>query len=116
MVMPGRWAGPLTKVQLIVPRYMVGDFKAMLQDVVRLPAACIDTPAGAARAAAKHLAFEILCRPPWMRSEERDADLRMTVPKSEAMTLLAWLLSSTRTDDAASPLRLLIDGLYQLKG
>jgi hypothetical protein len=108
------WSGTTGKVRLVLPYYRAADLHAMLEDFSRLPAVRISTSTGVARMAAKSLATEMLTRRAIVVSNALQTDLRMTVPQSEALTLLAWLVVSDRTADAAAPLRLLIDALYRL--
>jgi hypothetical protein len=110
-----KWSSPLNaRVRLTLPPHMAADFQDVLVDVMQTQKDRISSPAGAAKAAAQNLATEMLCRRPMLCNLELKGELRLTVPHSEALTLLAWLMSSPRTDDAAAPLRLLIDALYRL--
>ena len=108
------WSGSSGKVRLVLPTRMADHFRWLLIDVTRLKTVRLNTPTSAAQAAAKSLASDMVMRRAVVMSDALEQPLRLTVPHSEALTLLAWLLSSPRTDDAASPLRLLIDALYQL--
>lgn len=108
------WSGTTGKVRLLLPKHMVGDLSDVLLDMVQVPELKLNSAPIAMRAAVASLAGEMMNRTPIVRSLMQDTQLRMTVPKSEALTLLSLLLSSPRTDDAAAPLRILIDALHRL--
>lgn len=109
------WSGAARKVRLVLPYHLNCALYELLGGVASTRKDRIDTPGGVGRRAAQALATEIRRRPA-MSMMQPDQKSRMTVPESEALTLLAWMLSSPTTDDPWHPLRPLIDSLHQMLG
>lgn len=107
-----KWSGS-GKVRLALPVGTACEFMFLLEDVVRTSNSPLSTPADVAKRAAQTLASETLARPA-IQNRQTGQGFQLTVPQSQALTLLAWLLSSPRTDDAASRLRPLLTDLHQL--
>lgn len=108
-----KWSGAARKVRLVLPYRMNCAVYELLVGVAKTSNVPLNNPADAARRAAQTLATEMMRRPA-MSMMGPDHKSRMTVPESEALTLLAWMLSSPATDDTGHPLRPLIDSLHQL--
>ena len=108
-----KWSGAKRQVLLTMPKDINCALYMVLLEVTQTDNVPLGDATSTARRAAQTLATEIMRRPAMNRL---DAGLAasMTVPQSEALTLLAWLLSSPRNTDAAGPLRRLSDALHQL--
>lgn len=111
-----KWSGAGNgRVRLALPAYVVPELVALLEEVAGTANMPLDGPANVARRQAQVLAAEQLVRPAmWNHYGRVDCPLRLTVAHSVALALLAWLLSSPRTEDGGSPLRGLLGALHQL--
>jgi hypothetical protein len=107
------WSGAARQVRLVLPYRMNCAVYELLVNVAKTANVPLSNPTDVARRAAQTLATEMMRRPA-MSTMGPDLKSSMTVPQSEALSLLAWMLSSPATDDAGHPLRPLIDSLHQL--
>ena len=107
-----RWAGQgNSRIRLVLPSPLAKALVDLLEQVAGTGNGPLGTAQQVARRQAQVLAAEQLARPAlWHWNDE----MRLTVAHSVALALLAWLLSYPATDDAAHPLRRLLDALHQL--
>ncbi len=111
-----KWTQNMTgraRMRLALPSEVAGSLEQLLMRVAATPNVPLDSAASAGRRAAQTLACELQLRPA-LHHRKIGQLVRLTVPESEALTLLAWLLSSPATNDPTHRLRPLIDILHQL--
>jgi hypothetical protein len=108
------WAGGRgRRVRLVMPYHLNCAVYELLVSVARTANVPLADASTVGRRAAQTLATEIMRRPA-MSMMDKSQRARLTVSESEALSLLAWMLSSPTTDDASHPLRPLIDSLHRL--
>ena len=111
-----KWTNNLTgraRVRLTLPCEVAAQLEQLLMRVAATPNVPLNSAASAARRAAQTLACELQLRPA-LRHREVFGTTRLTLPESEALWLLVWLLTDTATEDPAHVLRPLINTLHLL--
>lgn len=108
------WAGGhRRRVRLVMPYHLNCAVYELLVSVASTANVPLKDATTVGRRAAQTLATEMMRRPA-MSVMDASNRARLTVPESEALSLLAWMLSSPSTNDTGHPLRPLIDSLHQL--
>ena len=108
-----KWTGA-RRVKLTLSNHVADALLTLLQEVIATGNVPLDTAANVGRRAAQTLAAEILKARPHLQYLEDGEPYSTKLPESQALSLLAWMLSSPTANQPTHDLRPLLDTLHQL--